>query len=84
MKNEFVRLINAFLYRDDIPKADVLEKINSLIESTFLVDDLVLAQNVMNTYRIDINNFCTNPTSQELVKIIPCFTAILSLLNLQE
>lgn len=84
MKNEIVRLINAFLYEENVPKNDIVDKINSLIETTFMVEDLVLAQNIMNSYKTDINNFCTSPTNQELVKVIPCFTAILSLLNLQE
>ena len=84
MKNEFVKLTNAFLYRDDVPKADILEKINSLIESTFLNEDLVLAQNIMNTYRVDFNNFCVDNSSEHLQRLIPCFTLILSLLNHQE
>jgi len=84
MKNEFIKLMNNFLYRDDVPKADILKKINSLIESTFLVEDLVLAQNIMNTYRTDFNNFCVDSTNEHLQRLIPCFTLILSLLNHQE
>lgn len=84
MKNEFIKLTNAFLYQDDVPKNDIIEKINSLIESTFLNEELVLAQNIMNSYRTDISNFCTSSTNQHLQRVIPCFTAILSLLNLQE
>ena len=84
MKNEFVRLINAFLYEDNVPKNDIIDKINSLIEVTFMVENLVLAQNIMNSYKTDINNFCTSSTNQHLQRVIPCFTAILSLLNLQE
>lgn len=84
MKNEFIKLTNAFLYQDDMSKADILEKINSLIESIFFNEDLVLAQNIMNTYRTDFNNFCVDSTNEHLQRLIPCFTLILSLLNHQE
>ena len=84
MKNEFIKLTNNFLYRDDVPKGDIIDKINRLIENVFLDDDLVLAQNIMNTYRGDLNDFCVVETNEYRKKVIPCFTAIIALLNNQD
>lgn len=84
MKNDFVRLANAFLYEDNVQKSAILQKIHSMIEKVFMVEDLVFAQNIMNTYRSDLSDFCVVETNEYRKKVIPCFTAIISLLNNQD
>lgn len=84
MKNEIVSLMNAFLYENEVDRISVLKEIRGFIERTFLEADLVLAQNVMNTYSMDFENYFVDPSKARRVQIIQAFTFILSLLNLQE
>lgn len=84
MKNEIVSLINAFLYETEVDRNAILDDINSFIERTFLEADLVLAQNVMRTYRDEINASFADCSKEAISKMIPPFSFLLTLLSLQE
>ncbi len=84
MKNEIVSLINAFLYETEVDRNAILDDIHSFIERTFLEADLVLAQNIMRTYRTEISNSFVDCSKESIAKMIPAFNFLLTLLSLQE
>jgi len=84
MKNEIVSLINAFLYETEVDRDAILTDIHSFIEKTFLEADLVLAQNVMRTYRAEISEFLTNCSKETIITIVPAFNLLLTLVSLQD
>ncbi|WP_286419453.1 hypothetical protein [Myroides odoratimimus] len=82
--NQLLSLTNHFLYDDDRNKAEVFNKIFSLIEQNCTPEKLILINNIKKSYNYEKGSFCTINDHQYAKALIPMFSAVFSVLSLPE